>query len=110
VPDYRGKVAVVTGAASGIGYAVASRAASEGMTVVLADIDAGRLDGAAASLRRRLERCPFPGVGRSPVHHRGHATGGRWVHDQVMRRAAFHPGLSLGGRQHWSPAPCCRVL
>src|SRR5215469_6051708 len=51
VPEYRGKVAVVTGAASGIGYAVASRAAAEGMTVVLADIDAAALHGAAASLR-----------------------------------------------------------
>ncbi len=48
---YQGKVAVVTGAASGIGYAVAARAAAEGMTVVLADIDAGRLRAAAAVLR-----------------------------------------------------------
>ncbi|HEV2239942.1 MAG TPA: SDR family NAD(P)-dependent oxidoreductase [Streptosporangiaceae bacterium] len=49
--DYKGKVAVVTGAASGIGYAVAARAAGEGMTVVMADIDAEKLDAAAASLR-----------------------------------------------------------
>ena len=48
---YQGKVAVVTGAASGIGYAVAARAAAEGMTVVLADIDAGKLRAAAAALR-----------------------------------------------------------
>ena len=53
MPDYRGKVAVVTGGASGIGYAVASRAADEGMTVVLADIDTERLEQAAASLRGR---------------------------------------------------------
>jgi NADP-dependent 3-hydroxy acid dehydrogenase YdfG len=51
VPGYRGKVAVVTGAASGIGYAVAARAAAEGMTVVLADIDTGKLRDAAAALR-----------------------------------------------------------
>ena len=51
MPGYRGKVAVVTGAASGIGYAVAARAAAEGMTVVLADIDTGKLRGAAAALR-----------------------------------------------------------
>jgi NADP-dependent 3-hydroxy acid dehydrogenase YdfG len=44
-------VAVVTGAASGIGFAVAARAAAEGMTVVLADIDTGKLRDAAASLR-----------------------------------------------------------
>jgi NADP-dependent 3-hydroxy acid dehydrogenase YdfG len=51
VPGYQGKVAVVTGAASGIGFAVAARAAAEGMTVVLADIDTGRLRDAAAALR-----------------------------------------------------------
>lgn len=51
MPGYQGKVAVVTGAASGIGYAIAARAAAEGMTVVLADIDTARLRDAAASLR-----------------------------------------------------------
>lgn len=53
MPDYRDKVAVVTGGASGIGYAIACRAAAEGMTVVLADIDTERLDQALASLRGR---------------------------------------------------------
>jgi len=51
VPGYQGKVAVVTGAASGIGFAVAARAAAEKMTVVLADIDSGRLRDATAALR-----------------------------------------------------------
>lgn len=36
---FRGKVAVVTGAASGIGRALAERCAQEGMKVVLADIE-----------------------------------------------------------------------
>lgn len=35
----RGKVAVVTGAASGIGRAMAERFVGEGMAVVLADIE-----------------------------------------------------------------------
>ena len=35
MPGYQGKVAVVTGAASGIGYAIAARAAAGRMTVVL---------------------------------------------------------------------------
>jgi len=42
-----GKVAVVTGAASGIGFALAERFARAGMHVVLADIEAGALDAAA---------------------------------------------------------------
>ena len=38
--DFAGKVAVVTGAASGMGLAFATRFAQEGMKVVLADIEA----------------------------------------------------------------------
>jgi NAD(P)-dependent dehydrogenase (short-subunit alcohol dehydrogenase family) len=37
--DFKDKVAVVTGAASGIGYGLAERCAKEGMKVVLADIE-----------------------------------------------------------------------
>jgi NAD(P)-dependent dehydrogenase (short-subunit alcohol dehydrogenase family) len=45
-----GKVAVVTGGASGIGLALAEAFVAEGMGVVLADIEAGPLDEAAAKL------------------------------------------------------------
>jgi NAD(P)-dependent dehydrogenase (short-subunit alcohol dehydrogenase family) len=41
--DFAGKVAVVTGAASGIGRALADQCAREGMKVVLADVEAGAL-------------------------------------------------------------------
>jgi NAD(P)-dependent dehydrogenase (short-subunit alcohol dehydrogenase family) len=39
VKDFKGKVAVITGAASGIGFGLAERCAQEGMKVVLADIE-----------------------------------------------------------------------
>jgi NAD(P)-dependent dehydrogenase (short-subunit alcohol dehydrogenase family) len=45
-----GKVAVVTGGASGIGLALARRFATEGMKVVIADVEAGALDDAAKAL------------------------------------------------------------
>ena len=45
-----GKVAVVTGAASGIGRALATRFGSEGMRVVLADIEPEALDNAVSEL------------------------------------------------------------
>ena len=48
--DLAGKVAVVTGGASGIGNAMARRFAREGMKLVLADIDAAGLDRAVAGL------------------------------------------------------------
>jgi len=48
--EFQGKVAVVTGAASGMGRAFAERFAREGMQVVLADIEQGALDEAVADL------------------------------------------------------------
>ena len=45
--ELSGKVAVVTGGASGIGHALASRFADEGMKLVLLDVEAGPLDEAA---------------------------------------------------------------
>ena len=50
--EFRDKVAVVTGAASGIGFAMAERFAREGMQIVLADIEAGALADADSKLRR----------------------------------------------------------
>jgi NAD(P)-dependent dehydrogenase (short-subunit alcohol dehydrogenase family) len=51
--ELRDRVAVVTGAASGIGLALAERFAAEGMRVVMADIEAAVLTRAAEALRPR---------------------------------------------------------
>jgi len=51
--DFRGKVAVVTGAASGMGLAFSHRFAEEGMKVVLADIEAEPLSMAEAAIRQK---------------------------------------------------------
>jgi len=48
--ELNGRVAVVTGGASGIGFALASAFAAEGMKVVLGDIEAPALDDAVAKL------------------------------------------------------------
>jgi NAD(P)-dependent dehydrogenase (short-subunit alcohol dehydrogenase family) len=49
--DFAGRVAVVTGGASGIGRAIAERLAREGMRVVLGDVEQSALDGTVAALR-----------------------------------------------------------
>jgi NAD(P)-dependent dehydrogenase (short-subunit alcohol dehydrogenase family) len=49
--DFKNKVAVITGAASGIGRAIAERCVSEGMKVVLADIDEANLTKVEAELK-----------------------------------------------------------
>lgn len=49
--EFKQRVAVVTGAASGIGRGLAERCAAEGMRVVLADVEDGPLQAAAEAIR-----------------------------------------------------------
>ena len=55
--EFAGKVAVITGAAEGIGKAIAEEAAARGMKLVLADIDAMQ-----GSMRDRQEHCAPKGA------------------------------------------------
>ena len=57
--EFRGKTAVITGGASGIGLALARALVGEGANVVIADIEQAALDTAVAALgqRRRARRC-----------------------------------------------------
>ena len=51
--QFEGKVAVVTGAASGIGFATAARFADAGMRVVLADIEQDALEAAVKEINNK---------------------------------------------------------
>ena len=67
---FDGGVAIVTGAASGIGRAISEALAQRGCQVVLADIDLGDAEAAAEEIRkkggrasaRRLDACDFAAV------------------------------------------------
>jgi len=56
---FDGKVGVVTGGASGIGYAVARLFAAHGGTAVIADLDAGRGQGAAQDIQASGGKADF---------------------------------------------------
>jgi len=56
VIEFEGRTAVITGAASGIGLALATRFAEARMNVVLADIEKSALDRAVNSLEERQHR------------------------------------------------------
>ena len=58
--QFRDRVAVITGGASGIGFATAERLAAEGMKVVIADVEAGALEAAVNKLERRRDGSPGP--------------------------------------------------
>jgi len=59
MPRLKDKVVLVTGAAQGIGFACARQAASEGATVILADIQKDRGEQSAASLRNQGAQAHF---------------------------------------------------
>lgn len=55
--DFRGKTAVITGGASGIGLAMGNLFARQGMNIVLADIEQDALDSAVAGLQSQGADC-----------------------------------------------------
>ena len=51
--NYEGQVAIITGAASGIGRALAMKLCEEGATVVVSDVDAAGVDAVAAAINKK---------------------------------------------------------
>ncbi|HKW82776.1 MAG TPA: SDR family NAD(P)-dependent oxidoreductase, partial [Burkholderiaceae bacterium] len=65
--DLKGRVAVITGGAQGIGFAAAQRMLRSGASVALWDIDAKRLHDAETSLNAQIESEKLAGRASSEV-------------------------------------------
>jgi NAD(P)-dependent dehydrogenase (short-subunit alcohol dehydrogenase family) len=52
LPRFQGRTAIVTGAASGIGLAIAERLASEGARLLIADLDGSAIDRAVEAVKQ----------------------------------------------------------
>jgi meso-butanediol dehydrogenase / (S,S)-butanediol dehydrogenase / diacetyl reductase len=59
---FNNKVAIITGGAGGIGLATAKRLAAEGATIVLADLDEGKLNDAVAEMEGTGAKDLLPSV------------------------------------------------
>ena len=89
-----GKVAVVTGGASGIGLALAHRFAGAGMSVVLADLDAHALDTAARGLGTEVLAVPTDVSDAGQVEALARATFDRFG---TAHAVCLNAGVAAGG-------------
>jgi 2,3-dihydroxy-2,3-dihydro-p-cumate dehydrogenase len=81
-----GKTAIVTGAARGIGYAIAERLASDGAALVISDVDGDKLSAASAELGHRFGRQPTAVIGDLADR----ATSKRLIDQAIEAHGAIH--------------------
>src|SRR5258708_36456202 len=102
--ELHGKVAVITGAASGFGREFAIRCADEGMKVVLTDIDTGGLAITVARLKPGTESLAMGSDVSSAdsIEHLAKSTYGRFGGCHLLFNNA---GVGTAGAAHCGPVP-----
>jgi NAD(P)-dependent dehydrogenase (short-subunit alcohol dehydrogenase family) len=95
----RSEVCVITGAASGIGRAMADTFAAEGMRLVLADVDEGRLHAAADELTAQGHDCLAEVVDVSDPAAVDRLADATLDHFGSVRVVCNNAGVSTMGRQ-----------
>ena len=94
--EFRDRVAVVTGGASGIGRAMAERFAAEGMRLVLADVEEAALAATVAE-RSRRRAPPSLGVPADVSERRRRRRGARTARSSAF--GAVHVVCNNAGRR-----------
>ncbi len=107
--DLNGRVAVVTGGARGIGLAVAQRAAASGAALALWDVDAARLEQAAAALPAGVTTATLDLTDPASVHAAAAATEAAHGRIDILVNNA---GITGGNAPTWQlpPAEWRRVI
>ena len=95
--NLNGKVAVITGGASGIGFATAKALAAKGVKIVIADIEAGALEKAVAALSSsgaKIEGVVCDVANLASVHHLAETAFSRMGAVHIVFNNA---GVAVGG-------------